>query len=118
MRREAHDGPVRRKARKVAEARREREQAMSTVEAFAKRYVAERAGTSAAGPPDPAYFGEMPLRDVTLSERAWRRVARSQDRVLQRGGVPLAALDPPGGRGGGADRPGTAEKFAEPAVRL
>ena len=30
------------KARKVAEARREREQAMSTVRAFAKRYVAER----------------------------------------------------------------------------
>src|SRR5688500_13972567 len=64
------------KARKVAEARRAREQAMSTVSAFAKRYLAERGlrPTTARGYESLLdrrilpYFGEMPLRDVTLSE--------------------------------------------------
>ena len=36
-------------------------------------------------------------------------LARPEDRGDQRGGVPAAALDPPGRRGGGADRPGAAE---------
>ncbi|WP_377325937.1 hypothetical protein ACFJIY_12300 [Pimelobacter simplex] len=68
--------------RKAADARRELEQARSTVGAFAEQYVVERG-------PRPAtmrgyrallesrilpYFGAMPLRDVTLSEiKAWRR---------------------------------------------
>lgn len=70
------------KLRRVAEARREREQAMSTVGSYAERYVAERGlrPTTMRGyralldnrilP----YFGAMPLRDVTLSEiKSWRR---------------------------------------------
>lgn len=70
------------KARKVAEARREREQAMSTVEAFAERYLAERGLRPTTVRSYKAllehrilpYFGAMPLRDVTLSEiKAWRR---------------------------------------------
>lgn len=55
---------------------------MSTVRAFAKRYLAERGlrPTTARGYESLLdrrilpYFGEMPLRDVTLSEiEAWRR---------------------------------------------
>lgn len=70
------------KARKVAEARREREQAMSTVKAFAERYVAERglrpttvrSYESLLAHRILPYFGAMPLREVTLSEiKAWRR---------------------------------------------
>lgn len=70
------------KSRKVAEARREREQAMSTVQKFAERYVAERGlrPTTVRGYEALLatrilpYFGAMPLRDVTLSEiKAWRR---------------------------------------------
>ncbi len=70
------------KYRKVAEARREREQAMSTVRAYAKRYVDERGlrPTTMRGyralldSRILPYFGAMPLRDVTLSEiKAWRR---------------------------------------------
>ncbi len=70
------------KARRVAEARREREQALSTVKAFAERYVAERGLRPTTVRSYEAllahrilpYFGAMPLRDVTLSQiKAWRR---------------------------------------------
>ena len=70
------------KSRKVAEARRAREQAMSTVQVFAERYVAERGLRPTTVRSYEAllenrilpYFGAMPLRDVTLSEvKAWRR---------------------------------------------
>lgn len=70
------------KSRKVAEARCEREQAMSTVQTFAERYVAERGLRPATMRGYRAlldsrilpYFGAMPLREVTLSEiKAWRR---------------------------------------------
>lgn len=70
------------KARKVAEARREREQALSTVKAFAARYVAERGLRPTTVRSYEAllenkilpYFGAMPLREVTLAEiKAWRR---------------------------------------------
>jgi integrase len=70
------------RSRKVAEARREREQAMNTVQKFAERYVAERGlrPTTVRGyevllaTRILPYFGAMPLRDVTLSEiKAWRR---------------------------------------------
>lgn len=75
------------KFRKVAEARREREQSMSTVEKFAKRYVAERGLRPTTVRSYEAllenrilpYFGAMPLRDVTLSEiKAWRRTLDSK----------------------------------------
>jgi integrase len=68
-------------ARKVAAARREQEVATNTVRAFSKRYLAERGlrpntvrgyETLLSSRILP-YFGEMPLRDVTLSEiKAWR----------------------------------------------
>ncbi|GAB3244348.1 site-specific integrase [Nocardioides dilutus] len=70
------------RSRKVAEARREREQAMNTLQKFAERYVAERGlrPTTVRGYEALLatrilpYFGAMPLRDVTLSEiKAWRR---------------------------------------------
>ncbi|MGB3764010.1 MAG: site-specific integrase [Ornithinimicrobium sp.] len=70
------------RARKVVEARREREQALSTVSAFAERYVAERGlrPTTVRGYQALLkhrilpYFGAMALREVTLSEiKAWRR---------------------------------------------
>lgn len=70
------------KARRVAEARRQREQALSTVKAFAERYLAERGLRPTTVRSYEAllerrilpYFGAMPLRDVTLSEiKAWRR---------------------------------------------
>lgn len=75
------------KFRKVAEARREREQSMSTVEKFAKRYVAERGLRPTTVRSYEAllesrilpYFSAMPLRDVTLSEiKAWRRTLDSK----------------------------------------
>ena len=56
------------------------------------------------------YFGEMPLRDVTLSEvKKWRASLDPQDRVVERRRLPAAALRPPGSRGGGADRPRATE---------
>ncbi|HET7385082.1 MAG TPA: site-specific integrase [Nocardioidaceae bacterium] len=68
-------------ARKVAEERRAREAAYNTVSTFAERYLKERSlrPTTAhnyqrllVGRINP-YFGEMPLRSVTLSEiKAWR----------------------------------------------
>jgi hypothetical protein len=68
-------------ARKVAEQRREREAAYNTVSTFAERYLKERSlrPTTAhncrrllVGRINP-YSGEMPLKDVTLSEiKAWR----------------------------------------------
>jgi integrase len=68
-------------ARKVAEERRARESAYNTVGTFAERYLKERTlrPTTAhnyrrllIGRINP-YFGEMPLRNVTLSEiKAWR----------------------------------------------
>lgn len=70
------------KERKVAEARRAREQSLSTVELFAARYVAERGLRPTTVRSYEAllesrilpYFGSVPLRDVTLSEiKAWRR---------------------------------------------
>lgn len=70
------------KHRRVAEARREREQAMSTVGSYAQRYIAERGLRPATMRGYRAlldsrilpYFGAMPLRDVTLSEiKSWRR---------------------------------------------
>lgn len=70
------------KARKVAEARREREQALNTVEVYAERYVAERGLRPTTVRNYEAllanrilpYFGATPLRDVTLSEiKEWRR---------------------------------------------
>ena len=70
------------RARKVAEARRAREQALNTVKMYAERYVAERGLRPTTVRNYEAllanrilpYFGAMPLRDVTLSEiKAWRR---------------------------------------------
>jgi len=68
-------------ARKVAEQRREREAAYNTVSTFAERYLKERSLRPTTGHNyrrllvgriNP-YFGEMPLKDVTLSEiKAWR----------------------------------------------
>lgn len=68
-------------ARKVAEERRAREAAYNTVSSYAERYLKERSlrPTTAhnyrrllVGRINP-YFGEMPLRSVTLSEiKAWR----------------------------------------------
>jgi integrase len=68
-------------ARKVAEERSAREAAYNTVGSFAERYLKERTLRPTtvhnyrkllAGRINP-YFGEMPLRDVTLSEiKAWR----------------------------------------------
>lgn len=75
------------KFRKVAEARREREQSISTVKKFAKRYVAERGLRPTTVRSYEAllenrilpYFGAMPLRDVTLSEiKAWRQTLDSK----------------------------------------
>jgi integrase len=68
-------------ARKVAAERREREAATNTVRAFSKRYLKERGlrpntvrgYESLLSSRILPYFGEMPLRDVTLSEiKAWR----------------------------------------------
>ena len=85
---------------------------------FAERYLAERGlrpttvhnyRTLLATRINP-YFGEMPLKNVTLSEiKAWRASLDPEDRVDQRRRVPAAALPAPGGRGGGADRPRAAE---------
>lgn len=68
-------------ARKAAEVRRQREAAYNTVRTFAARYLKERGlrpntvhnyERLLATRIDP-YFGEMPLRDVSLSEiKAWR----------------------------------------------
>jgi integrase len=68
-------------ARKVAAERREREAATNTVRAFSKRYLKERGlrPNSVRGYESLLssrflpHFGELPLRDVTLSEiKAWR----------------------------------------------
>lgn len=62
--------------RKAAEERREREAASNTVAAFSKRYLAERGlrpntvhgYQSLLASRILPYFGETPLRDVTLTE--------------------------------------------------
>ena len=68
-------------ARKVAAERREREAETNTVGAFSQRYLKERGlrpntvrgYESLLSSRILPYFGEMPLRDVTLSEmKAWR----------------------------------------------
>jgi integrase len=68
-------------ARKAAAERREREAATNTVRAFSKRYLTERGlrpntvrgYESLLASRILPYFGEMALRDVTLSEiKAWR----------------------------------------------
>ena len=68
-------------ARKVAAERREREAATNTVAAFSKRYLKERGlrpntvrgYESLLASRILPYFGEMPLRGVTLAEiKAWR----------------------------------------------
>ena len=68
-------------ARKAAAERRERAAATNTVRAFSKRYLAERGlrpntvrgYESLLASRILPYFGEMPLRDVTLSEiKVWR----------------------------------------------
>lgn len=68
-------------ARKAAVERREREAATNTVQAFSMRYLAERGlrpntlrgYESLLDSRILPYFGEMPLRDVTLSEiKVWR----------------------------------------------
>ena len=72
-------------ARKAAAERREREAATNTVRAFSKRYLAERGlrpntvrgYQSLLDSRILPYFGEMPLRDVTLAEiKAWRASPR------------------------------------------
>lgn len=69
-------------ARRMAAERRAREAASNTVRAFATRYLTERglrpttvrSYRSLLDARILPYFGEMPLRDVTLSEiKAWRR---------------------------------------------
>lgn len=68
-------------ARKAAAERREREAATNTVRAFSKRYLTERGlrpntvrgYESLLSSRILPYFGEMPLRDVTLADiKAWR----------------------------------------------
>lgn len=67
--------------RKAAAERREREAATNTGRAFSKRYLAERGlrpntvrgYESLLDSRILPYFGELPLRDVTLAEiKAWR----------------------------------------------
>ena len=100
-----------------AEAKRQREASYNTVKTFAERYLRERGLRPTtvhnyrgllATRINP-YFGEMPLKHVTLSEiKAWR-ASLTQDRGDERRGLPAAALPAAGRRGGGAHRPRAAE---------
>ena len=105
--------------RMAAEATRARAGASTPSAAFAERYLAERdlRPTTVAQLPDRSwrrrilpYFGEMPLRDVTLSEiKAWRASLDPKTESSNAAAYRLLRSDPPGSRGGGADRPRATE---------
>ena len=102
-------------ARRKAAERRARDAGRNTVGTYAKRYVVERdlrpttvrTYQTLLDARILPYFGEMPLRDVTLSEvKEWR--APSIRRPRRRTRRPIGCCAPSSSRrGGGADRPST-----------
>jgi hypothetical protein len=103
-------------ARRLAQDQQAMAASLNTVGRFAERYLRERSLRpttrlpETAGQPHPARLRRRaPARGATNRHHDLAGGPAARHRVIERGRVPIAALDPPGGRARGALRPGAPE---------